>query len=221
MQLIWCSFTGLCQCLGKVPNVILYPHVFQGQWFSVLNFITSKHTVRRLAIFLICFYKTSILPSTFISTQPITHQVYTPLQWFFLQVFFSFSFIYKFIFSNTKKQNIRLILCRSFHFSKTQRNFGNLVTNIRIYTGHYWQYVWCKCKKRWMIFSRLISMGLCCAWWLWTTKLFLNEKVGEIEVITTKPCFTCWLSLTDSQLSKTVINPGMLTALWACLHLQS
>lgn len=63
------------------------------------------------------------------------------------------------------------------------------------------------------IFKAHFHGGLCCAWWMWATKLFLNEKVGEIEVITTKPCFTCWLSLADSQLSKTVINPGMLTAL--------
>lgn len=83
----------------------------------------------------------------------------------------------------------------------------------------------CKyCKKKWKIhfYGSLPKV--------YTTRGRLVPQSGswmrvewgkKIQVITTKPCFTCWLSFTDSQLSITVINPVMLTALWVCLHLQS
>lgn len=59
-------------------------------------------------------------------------------------------------------------------------------------------------------FSGFISMILYRTRWTWSSKLPLNEW-GRLEVITTKPCNTWWLSFTDSLLSKMVINPVMST----------
>lgn len=59
-------------------------------------------------------------------------------------------------------------------------------------------------------FSGFISMSLYRTRWMWSSKSLLNEW-GRLEVITTKPCNTWWLSFTDSLLSKMVINPVMST----------
>lgn len=121
-----------------------------------------KAYCQTLAILLICFYKTSILPSTFISAQPITHQVYRPLLWNFVILPTAFfSFFDKFIiFPTLKNRTSDLHYVDYFIF---QEHSVTLVTLWQIY-----EYTLditdnmsdVNAKKRWMIFSRLISMGV-------------------------------------------------------------
>lgn len=47
----------------------------------------------------------------------------------------------------------------------------------------------------------------------------VDSEGGKNTSYYSKPCSTCWLSLTDSQLPKTLINPAMLTTPRLCLHL--
>lgn len=52
---------------------------------------------------------------------------------------------------------------------------------------------------------------------MWLHEVAVDYKVdperGAGVSYCTEPCATCWLSLADSQLSKTLINPAVLTAL--------